>query len=77
MEDYQKNTLGVIFAVIIVFAWIAMLFMQQFIDGFTVSPELQGLAIATVVLVIGISTPVGSIVGKGIKKVASGIKNVL
>jgi hypothetical protein len=74
MEDFQKNALGVIFAVIIVFAWIAMLFMKQFVDGFEVSAELQGLAVAIVVLVVGISTPIGPAVGKGLKKIAGGVR---
>ena len=79
MNDFQKSTLGVIFSVLIVFAWLAMVFICIFVevDGKPVEMNamLQGLAVATICLVIGIATPVGSVVAKGAKKVGGAIKS--
>jgi hypothetical protein len=78
MNDFQKSALVVTFAVLVVFAWLAMVFICVFVkvDGQPneMNTILQGLAVATICLVIGIATPVGSIVTKGAKKVGSAIK---
>ena len=69
MNDFQKSALGVTFAVLVVFAWLAMVFICVFVkvDGQSIEMNaiLQGLAVATICLVVGIATPVGSTVAKG------------
>lgn len=78
MNDFQKSALGVIFAVLVVFAWLAMVFICVFVkvDGQSIEMNtiLQGLAVATICLVIGIATPVGSVMVRSVKKVGSAIK---
>ena len=77
MTQFQKATLGVISAVLVIFSWLANVFLHMFVevDGelIPINPELQGIAIATIVLVIGISTPIGSSIVAGAKKVGKNV----
>jgi uncharacterized membrane protein (GlpM family) len=74
MNEFQKSALGVMFSVCIFLAWLASVFMEQFIKDFKMNDALQGAALATIVLVIGISTPIGPAIGRGGKKILGAIK---
>lgn len=75
MNDFQKAALGVIFSLAVVSAWITQLFLYAFDYIEEVNAPLQGIAIATICLVIGIATPVGGIVARGAKRVGKSVKN--
>lgn len=60
MSDYQKWVAQVVFTTILVVAWLVMIFMVAlgWIDS--INAELQGLAIAALTVMIGITSGAGS-----------------
>lgn len=67
MSDYQKWVAQVVFTTILVIAWLAMIFLVAlgWIDS--VNAELQGLAIAALTLMIGITSGAGSAIAAKVK----------
>lgn len=78
MNSFQKGALAVIFSVLIVISWLVNVFLHFFVEVegelVPINPELQGLAIAAICLIVGISTPVGSAIAKGARKVGNAVK---
>lgn len=77
MTEYQKSAMLVIWTSIISLSWLANVFLSLFVEvngqPIPVNPELQGIAIANLVLMFGISTPIGSSITKGAKKVSKNV----
>lgn len=77
MSQYQKAAMLVLWTSIISLSWLANVFLSLFVkvDGqpILINPELQGIAITNLVLIFGISTPIGSTITKGAKKVSKNI----
>ena len=56
MSDYQKWVAQIIFTTILVIAWLVMVFMSALGMIDSVNTELQGIAIAALTIVIGITS---------------------
>ena len=75
MTDYQKGLLASILSVFIVLPWIVLEGLKSLNVNFNGSPVtidtvFTSIAISVIVLIFGITTPLGSTVVSGVKKVA-------
>lgn len=78
MTDYQKSVLATILAVFMVLPWIALEVLKSlnfYLNGSPVEIDsaYTAIVIPIIVLIFGITTPLGSSVVNGAKKVAKSI----
>ena len=69
MSEYQKWVAQIIFTTLLTIAWLAMIFMVAlgYIDS--VNGELQGLAIAAITALLGITSGALPALGKRVGKI--------
>ena len=73
MSDYQKGVIASLLSLAIAGSWIVMEICKSFGMNVEIDTAFTSIAISDIVLILGITTPAGSALVSGVKKVAKSI----